>query len=154
MARVFISYSYVFHLYFIVFKGEFRMEKVKVTRYIPGRRPDYAIQSSSEEEEESDSDDEGNHAKIEEEEALGVVRIREDELEGQRMEYNETEVSRDRRLARLRERSTYVERYFFTVLNILAQHSIIVIVPFYCVFLWGRVSHPLVDSFLSYQYHM
>ncbi len=76
------------------------MEKVKVTRYMPGRRPDYAadtLDTSSS----SDSEGEGE---------VGVVRDRKDELHDQHREYNDREVSSDRRLERLRERATHVDR--------------------------------------------
>ena len=81
------------------------MEKVKVTRYMPGRRPDYAMESSSDSDHEVDDNDDNDN-----EEEVGVVRNREEELEEQRNEYNEREISKDKRLARLRERSTHIER--------------------------------------------
>ena len=79
------------------------MEKVKVTRYMPGRRPDYARDSSSSSSSSEDEDEE-------EEEEEGKVR-EEEQVEENRKEYGDEEVARDRRLARLRERTTHVERY-------------------------------------------
>ncbi len=79
------------------------MEKVKVTRYMPGKRPDYAIDSSS-----SDSDDDDD---IIHDEEMGVVSDRVEVLKEQHREYNEHEITTDKRLARLRERSTHVERF-------------------------------------------
>ena len=83
------------------FTGEFRMEKVKVTRYMPGRRPDYAPDTLDTSSSSSDSEGEGQ---------VGVVRDRRDELHEQHREYDEREVSKDRRLERLRERATHVDR--------------------------------------------
>ena len=79
------------------------MEKVKVTRYMPGKRPDYARDSSSSSSSSEDEDEE-------EEEEEGKVR-EEEQVEENRKEYGDEEVARDRRLARLRERTTHVERY-------------------------------------------
>ena len=75
------------------------MEKVKVNRYIPGRRPDYAGDTSSSSESESEEEEEkgdGHEGDGEEEE---------EEFEKTRQLYNEFEISRDRRLRRLVERS-------------------------------------------------
>ena len=90
------------HFHVLFLSGEFRMEKVKVTRYMPGRRPDYARDSSSSSSS-SEDEDEG-------EEEEGKVR-EEEQVEENRREYGDEEVARDRRLARLRERTTHVERY-------------------------------------------
>ena len=86
------------------------MEKVKVTRYMPGRRPDYAIESSSESSSEEEEEGPEEHGGLDELEGEGIGRDRIEELEEQRREYDEKEVAKDRRLARLRERSTHVER--------------------------------------------
>lgn len=69
------------------------MEKVKVSRYKPGKRPEYAPSSSSEEEEE----EEPVEVEGREEEPVGVVQ----EL----LEYSTADVMvQDKRLQRLHER--------------------------------------------------
>lgn len=73
------------------------MEKVKVNRYIPGRRPDYAGDTSSSSSSESESE--------EEEEKGGRHEGDREEEEEIRQLYNEVELAKDRRLRRLIERS-------------------------------------------------
>ena len=79
--------------------GEMRMEKVKVNRYIPGRRPDYAGDTSSSSSSESESEEE------EEKGGEGDGEEEEEEIEKTRQLYDEIEILRDRRLRRLIERS-------------------------------------------------
>ena len=72
------------------------MEKVKVTRYMPGRRPDYAGTGDTSSSSSSSSEEEGEE--------------REEEEEREQHYINERDVTGDRRLNRLRERSTHIER--------------------------------------------
>ncbi|XP_076471038.1 microfibrillar-associated protein 1-like [Babylonia areolata] len=74
-------------------KGEVTMEKVKVTRYVTGKRPDYAPDSSSDEE-----DDFGFQAKT-----TAQPRIDEEEEREEEEEDEEQEIQ-DRRLRRLQQR--------------------------------------------------
>ena len=70
------------------------MEKVKVSRYKPGKRPDYAPSSSSEDEEHPNQDEKVE----EEEEAVDVPQPL--------LEYSAAEVVvSDKRLQRLQERA-------------------------------------------------
>ncbi|KAL8618942.1 hypothetical protein ACOMHN_020361 [Nucella lapillus] len=75
-------------------KGETTMEKVKVTRYVTGKRPDYAPDSSSDEE-----DDFGFHAKT----TAQQPRVEEEEEKEDDEEQQEQEVQ-DHRLRRLQQR--------------------------------------------------
>ena len=65
------------------------MEKVKVTRYISGKRPAYAQESSSDES--SSSEEEDN---VPQQQPVHETSM-----------YNEQDLTRDRRLLRLRERA-------------------------------------------------
>lgn len=76
------------------------MQKVKVTRYVSGRRPEYAPEESSEESsDEEEGFGEGGRAG-EDEEGEGE----EEEGEGKKVEINEEDWRDDPRLRRLRER--------------------------------------------------
>ncbi|KAK7098664.1 microfibrillar-associated protein 1-like [Littorina saxatilis] len=74
-------------------KGEVTMEKVKVTRYVTGKRPDYAPDSSSDEDEEF-----GFQA------TKGAQPRPEEEEEGKEDEPEDEEAIQDRRLRRLQQR--------------------------------------------------
>ncbi len=71
------------------------MQKVKVTRYVSGRRPEYAISDS---ESESSDDDEEGFAPVGGDSGVGIV----EEVESVSVD--------DRRLQRLRERQSVTER--------------------------------------------
>lgn len=73
------------------------MEKVKVTRYIPGKRPVYARDSSSDG---SDSDGDRSEGEVE------YSEVKEERASPP--QYNEADLARDPRLRRLVERSAEV----------------------------------------------
>ena len=73
------------------------MQKVKVTRYVSGRRPDYAPSES--ESESSDEDDDIPGEGEEEDEEMGEAYDREDDSD-------DMVDANDRRLLRLRERQS------------------------------------------------
>ena len=76
------------------------MEKVKVNRYITGKRPEYAGESSSSESDSEEEEEEEGRRKEGEEEGEEDA-----EVEVPLQLYNEADLARDRRLRRLIERS-------------------------------------------------
>ena len=95
--------SYFIYIYIIIlllhflFQGEVTMEKVKVTRYVTGKRPDYAPDSSS------DEDDEfGFQAR-----KTAQPRVEEEGEKESELAAEEKEIM-DRRLRRLQQRDRAV----------------------------------------------
>lgn len=89
----------------VFIQGEFRMEKVKVTRYMPGKIPDYAVADESESSTSDDGDsDSDNDDRSVADEDLSEERVDEPV-------HDDSVAIQDRRLARLMERTAHVDKW-------------------------------------------